>query len=72
MGQLQIIVGHFGRQVMHMMKADVAGDPLQQLRQLVIRASFYGSHNIAPFLFMLKKSILKLMLHIEQPDAQET
>ncbi|MNN88559.1 hypothetical protein D3C81_2062640 [compost metagenome] len=57
--------------MMNMVEANVAGNPLQQLRQLIVRAPFYRCRNITPFLFMLEVGILELMLHIEQPDAQK-
>ncbi|MNN44053.1 hypothetical protein D3C81_1583260 [compost metagenome] len=58
--------------MMHMVKADVAGNPLQDLRQLIIGAPFHSGHDITPFLFMLKERILELMLYIKQPDPEKT
>ncbi len=71
MSLLQVIIWHFRTQMMHMMKPNISGYPLQKLGQLVIRASIYRGFHIAPFIFVLKVGILKLMLYIEQPDPQQ-
>jgi hypothetical protein len=50
---------------MHVMEADIARDPLQQLWKAIIGATFDGGFYIAPLIVILEVGVLELMLNIE-------
>ena len=52
--------------MVNMVKANVAGEPLQDTRQSVVGAAFAGSTEI-PFVVRLPVCMLILMLNIEEP-----
>src|SRR5579859_6995370 len=51
------------------MQPDVARGPLQQLRQVQVRAPLQGGGVVAPALVVLPVGRLELVLHVEEPDA---
>ena len=71
-GALQVVVRDPGVEVMDMMQTDVAGEELQQLRELQIRAATQRGLGIAPLTLALPVGVLKLVLDVEQPDADRT
>ena len=64
---LQVVIWNPGAQMVDVMKADVAGEPLQYLRQFVKRASLQRSRCVIPFATAFPIDSLELMLHVEQP-----
>src|SRR3546814_18583286 len=52
-----------------MVVADVAGEPLQDLRQLVTRAALQRCRRVIPVFVGRPVHVLELMLHVEQPDT---
>lgn len=65
----QAIIGDAGSQVVDVMVADVAGEPLQEFGQLVIRTALHGGADEVPLLIWFPVGVLELMLDIEKPDA---
>src|ERR1700710_128103 len=68
-GPLEVVVGDLGAEVVDVVEADVAGEELEQLRQLQIGAALQGSVVVAPVLRVLPVDVLELVLDIEHPDA---
>src|SRR5690349_13165734 len=54
---------------MNVVQTDVAGEPLQYFRQFVIRTALQCRPHRVPILLPRPVIFLKLMLDIEQPDA---
>src|SRR5690606_4444965 len=46
--RLQVVVGYPGAQVMDVVEPDVAGDPLQHLGELVVRAALHRRERVVP------------------------
>ena len=72
MASLQMIVRNAGTQVMNMMKADIAGKPLEHLRQLVKGTAAQRSHAVIPFVAALPMDFFELVLDIKQPHSGGT
>jgi hypothetical protein len=66
---LQIIIGNARTQVMNMVKANVAREPLQNFRQFVERTALEGRRGEVPFARAFPVGVFKLVLDIEHPDA---
>jgi hypothetical protein len=56
--------------VVDVVKANVAGKPLQQRRQSVIRTAVAGRSDEVPLIVRSPVGLLELMLHEEQPAAE--
>lgn len=56
-------------EVMHMVHADIGGEPAQQSRQIVMRAAVQGGVVEVPRLVVVPGGAFELVLHVEQPDA---
>ena len=69
---LQVVIRNLRAQMVNVMEADVTRDPLQNLREFVIRAAFYGCIDITPLFIMLVVRFFELMLYIEQPNAKHS
>ena len=69
MTTLQVVIRNPGAQMMYMMKANVAGEPVKDCRQLQERASFYCSCFIVPFFSSFPGCIFVLMLHVKEPQT---
>jgi len=54
-----------------MVQADVAGEPLQHLRQLEVRATADRGGRIIPIAVALPVGALELVLNIEHPDSAQ-
>ncbi len=52
------------------MQADIAGEPLQDLGQLIVRATFERRLNRVPFVMARPIDTIVLVLDVEQPDAE--
>ena len=52
------------------MEADIAGEPLDDLGQPEERAAMQGSFGVLPIADLGEVGFLKLMLDVEEPDAQ--
>lgn len=66
---LEIVVRYARAEVMDVVEADVAGEPLQNFRQFVERASFEGGFREIPVLGAFPVDVFELMLDVEKPDA---
>ena len=55
------------RQVMHVMHADIAGEPTERRRQFVERATVQGRLGLAPFPGCFPGGSLELMLNVKEP-----
>lgn len=55
------------RQVMHVMHADIAGEPTERRRQFVERAAVQGRLGLAPFPGCFPGGSLELMLNVKEP-----
>ena len=69
MATLEIIIRNARAQMMNMVETDVAGKPLQNLRQLVERATLQSGSREIPLVTALPVNPLELMLHVKQPPA---
>src|SRR5688500_11417006 len=66
---LQVVVGNARAQVVDVMKADVARQPLQHLRQLVVGAAAQCGRRVVPVVAAFPINAIELMLHVEQPES---
>ena len=64
----QPVVGDAAAKVMHMVHADIGGEPAQDGRQIVVRAAMQRRLVHGPAGRLGPERILELMLDIEQPD----
>ena len=69
-GALQVVVRDPRVEVVDVVQADVAGEELQRLRQLQVRAALKRGVVVAPAVVALPVDVLELMLDVEQPDAR--
>src|SRR3546814_7151960 len=69
MAFLQVVVRDACAEMVDLVVADVAGEPLQDLRQLVKRAALQRCRRVIPVFVARPVHVLELMLHVEQPDA---
>ena len=58
--------------MVHIVKADIASDPLHRPGKLVIRSAIHGHPPGVPLRFSCPVDSLKLVLYVEQPDAKRT
>ena len=65
----QLVVGDARIQVVDVVEADVAAEPLQNRRKLVIRAALQPGFEEVPVFVPLPEGAREVVLHIEQPDA---
>ena len=65
MARLQVVVGDTRAEMVDVMIADVAREPLQQAGQLVIRTAGHRGHRIIPLFVPLPINPFILMLHIK-------
>lgn len=66
---LEMIIRDARTQVMNMMKANITGKPLQNLRELIEGTALQRRAGVVPFFTPHPVRILKLMLHVEEPHA---
>ena len=67
---LKMIVRNQRFQVMNVMIADVAGEPLQDFRQAVKGTALHGRQQVAPFVIGFPIGVLELVLNVKYPDAR--
>ena len=65
----QAVVGDAARQMVHMVDADIAGEPAQRQRQVVMRGAVQCGRRKLPVIALRPVGLLELVLDIEQPDA---
>ncbi len=63
--QRQVVIGNPAAQVVDMVYADVGGEPAQDSRQVVVRASAQGRLVQGPLTIAGPEGSLKLMLNVE-------
>jgi len=63
----QAIERDSARQMVHVMHADIASEPGQDARQLIVRAAVKRGFVKAPIAVVRPKRVLELMLDIEEP-----
>jgi hypothetical protein len=68
----QVVIGNAGAEMVNMMKPNVAGEPLQNLRQLVEGTALQGRRREVPILSAFPINALELMLNIKHPYARAT
>ncbi len=68
----QEVVGDLGGQVVDVVEADVPGEPLEHLGELQVGASLHGRLQVLPAGVVLPVDILKLVLHVEEEDADHS
>src|SRR6185437_16009448 len=66
----QVIVRNARREVMDVMVADIAGKPMRDPRQVVVRASRERGSSRVPRLVPRPVRALERMLHVKKPYAQ--
>src|SRR5688572_6729571 len=66
---LEVVVRNARAQVMDVMEPYVSGQPLQDPRQLVVRAALQRRGGVVPALFTLPVGVFELMLDVEEPDS---
>src|SRR6185437_3633993 len=66
---LQVVVRNPRFQMMDVMKADVPGEPLQDLGQLEVAAALEGYKPVVPFLATLPVRLVELVLNVKQPHT---
>lgn len=66
----QTIIGDSRRQMVNVVEADVAREPLQKFRQFVERTSLHRSADEAPFVIGFPIGMLELMLNVEKPNSR--
>ena len=69
MAFFEVIIGNSRAEMMDVVKADVAREPLQYLRQFVERTALQRRSRVVPFIAAFPVHSLELMLDIEQPEA---
>ena len=67
----QLIVGHQGVEVVDVVIADIAREPMEDARKFVIRAALHGGADVVPFIFPLFVGGLVLVLYVEKPDGND-
>lgn len=67
----QVVVGYPGTQVVDVVKADVARQPLKQLGQAVIGTTLNGGKQVVPLVFPGFVVFLVLMLDVEEPEGDD-
>ena len=70
MTAFQIVVWNHGIQVMNMVESNVTGKPLHDFWKFIIATAFHGSCSKVPVFTLCPVCVLKLMLHIEEPDSK--
>lgn len=70
MAFLQFVVGDLRAEVMDVMEADVAREPLQHFRQFVERTACHARLEEIPVLVALPIGRVEIMLDVEQPHAR--
>ena len=58
--------------MVNMVKADISGEPLKNLRQFVERATLNRRLRVVPIFPALPINVLKLVLNVEQPYSSRT
>jgi hypothetical protein len=71
MARFEPVVRDAGIEVVDVVEADVAGEPLQQARQLEVGAALERRRNRMPGRLPGPERILEPMLDREQPDADD-
>ena len=69
MAALQVVVGNARAQVVDVVEADVAREPLQDFGQLVVGAAPQRRRREIPLIAAFPMHLLELVLHIKHPDA---
>ena len=69
---MQVVARDARLDVVDVVQADAAGEPLQHLRQLVVGTSLQRRSHRVPRLVMCPVHVLVLVLHVEQPHANRT
>src|SRR5450755_1223998 len=70
MTALEMVIRDARTQVMNMMKANIAGKPLQDFRELIEGTALKRRAGVVPLLDPRTVRTLKLVLHVEEPHAQ--
>ena len=66
---LEVVVRNARAQVVDVVEADVAREPLQHLRQLVERTALERGRDVVPVARPFPVHAIELVLHVEEPDA---
>lgn len=66
---LQAVIGDHATEMVEMVKADIAGKPLEDFRQIIIGAAEHGGTVEIPILTVIPSGIIELMLDKEHPAA---
>ena len=69
---LEIVIRYPRAQMVNVMKANIAGEPLENLWQFIERTTLQRRGRIVPFAGPLPIDALELMLHVEQPHTRRT
>jgi len=65
----QIVIGNADAEMVNVMKTDVAGEPLENSRQLVERAALKSGRGIIPIFAAFPVNAFKLMLDVKEPES---
>src|SRR5690348_5719663 len=63
------VIWNAAAEMVHVMDTHICGEPPQDDRQMVMRASVQGGLLLLPIGIALPASVLELMLDVEQPHA---
>jgi hypothetical protein len=67
------IVVRYGRaEMMYVVIADIAGQPVKYFRQAVVGTTLHSREHVVPVLFAVLVDILVLMLYVEKPQRIST
>src|SRR5581483_4596901 len=66
----QAIVGNVWCQMVNMMVTDIAGEPMQEPRQIIVGAACDCGPAIIPGSLTLPICVTESVLHVEQPNTQ--
>ncbi len=70
MAPFEIVIGNAGAEMVDVVKADVAREPLEDFRELVERTAFEGRLRVVPILAALPVNAFELMLYVKEPYAR--
>ena len=69
---LEVVIGDARAEVVDMMEADVAGEPLENFRQFIKRAAAQCGSHIIPLALSFPINPLELVLNVKEPDTSRT
>lgn len=72
MAAFEVVVGNPGAEMVDVVEPNIAGKPLQDLRQFVEGAALQGGGGVIPVGAAFPINVLELVLDVEHPDTRAT